>query len=333
MDLPITAELSVVSIPLRRPMRTAYGTLDRRTTVLVCVDGEPAGWGEAAPYPGQDEPIEALIEAARQGVATPTLAAALDEGVADIEARHGAVPLSVPPRRVIPMSVAVGIEGAVARVDELVDRGVTAFKLKVAPGATGHVAAIRRRHPDVVLGADGNQSFSDLRGGAWDDLVDSDLAYVEELFARGAERAARDFAETGIPHFADESVRTVADIEAVLASDLFGGVTIKPGRLGWSGALTARTLARAADTPWRASGLLETGLGRAYTDVLAAEADAFVSDVAPAEWFLTRDIVERSYVDGCVVLPEDVGVGVRPVPDLVSAVCVSRIDVTITTTT
>jgi hypothetical protein len=48
---------------------------------------------------------------------------------------------------------------------------------------------------------------------------------------------------------------------------------------------------RSVGKAWRASGLLETSIGRSFTNSLAGFADASVSDVAPASWFI-EDVVD-----------------------------------------
>lgn len=332
MDHPVTASLIVVSIPLVEPFRTATTVVDRRTVALVAI-GDPGGdgvvgWGEAAPFPGQDEAIDDLLEAAAAGTATPTLAAAIDEAVHDRRARADARDLVAGGRDRVPISVAVGIDGSRRRVDELVARGVGAFKVKVAPGAIRHVADIRAAHPDVVIGVDANGAFRSV-DGLLDVLIETRVAYAEELVADDFGGTLDPLAEAGITHFADESVRSIDDARRVLSSERYGGVTIKPGRLGWSGACAVRDLARDAGLPWRASGLLETGLGRAYSDRLASEPDAAVSDVAPAEWFLEAPIVPRIVENGHLLVPDGPGVGVVPDPEAVERYVVARREVTV----
>jgi O-succinylbenzoate synthase len=323
VETSVAAVLSVLSIPLIDPFRTADGVIDRRVVVLVAVGTDVIGWGEAAPYPGQDESVEALLEAASAGMMTPTLAAAVDQALADRRARTGLRSLGAPGASTVPVCVAVGIDDAANRVDELARRGVTRFKVKIAPGATDHLADIRREHPDIAIGVDGNRSFPSLDGTVGV-LSDVGVEFAEELLTQDAPGTSEPLTDVGIPHFADESIRTVDDARRILASGRFTGVTVKPGRLGWTGACAVRDMARAAGRPWRASGLLETGLGRAYTDRLAAEQDAFTSDVAPADWFLASAIAPRTVVDGRVVVPAGPGVGVEPDPDAMDRFLLDR---------
>lgn len=332
MDLPLDASLTVLSLPLTERFATATGDVETRVVALVRVGDEVAGWGEAAPYPGQDEPIDELLASARGGHASPTLAAALDQAVSDRAARLAGRPLSTPAHSTVPISVAVGIDGAAGRVDAAGDAGARAVKVKVAPGRIDHLPTIRSSHPDLIIGIDGNRSFTDVRDVV-DLAIDLDVAYAEELLADDAAGDIVALAEAGIPHFADESIRSVADARDAVESSRFTGLTVKPGRLGWSSAQAVVALARTAGVPWRASGLLETGIGRAYADRLAAEADAFVSDTAPASWFFPSDVTKRPVADGRVRVPEGPGLGVEPDRDAMAQYVVGEWDVRITSMT
>lgn len=305
-----------LEIPLQSPFSTATGTIESRSIVLVRVGPEPYGWGEAAPFPGQDEPIEEVIEAAKAGEWTPTLSAAVDQATADRDARVAGVWLGDEigaAMSQVPISLAVGLDDPMRGVMQAVDQGVSRFKLKIAPGRVGHVARIRRRFPDAVIGVDANGSFGSDTIGEIAVLSDVGVAYIEQPVVNLASMAVERLHEmVEFPVFADESVRSVADAERVLSLQPVDGVVVKPGRLGWFGALAVRDLANAAGKLWRASGLLETGVGRAYTDILAACPDAFISDVAPAEWFLETDVTGSRYRDGYVMVPSGPGLGINP---------------------
>ncbi len=272
-----------------------------------------------------------MLGAARAGETTPTLKAALDEATADRQSRLSGEPLS----RVIgatmetlPVSLAVGLDDPVAVVDRAVENGISRFKLKIAPGHVDHVAGIRDRFPDAVLGVDANGSFGSDTFSELFVLGDLGIAYIEQPVADLASTAAHRLHEiVGIPVFADEAVRSLADAQMALALSTVDGVVVKPGRLGWSGAVAVRQLANAAGKHWRASGLFETGIGRAYTDTLAACPDAFISDVAPAEWFLANDVTGSRFDAGSVTVPRGPGLGVEPDPDTLKGYLIERITV------
>ncbi len=305
-----------LDIPLREPFSTASGVVVSRSVALVRVGDEPFGWGEAAPFPGQDESMEELLGSAQSGEWTPTLEAAIDEARADRRARvagESLVDTIGATIETLPVSLAVGLSDPVEAVGRAVQRGVGRFKLKIEPGRVGHVAAIRSAHPDVLLGVDANGSFDSGTLRELEVLNNLDVAYLEQPVADFASQAARRVREMlDIPVFADESVRSANDAERLLSTELVDGVVLKPGRLGWTGALAVRALATEASRFWRVSGLLETGIGRAYSDILAACPDAFVSDVAPAEWFLARDVTDSRLRGGSIRVPNGPGLGVEP---------------------
>lgn len=308
------ATLFPIDVPLRQSFATATGVVSSRGCVLVRIHDEAGdGWGEAAPYPGQDESVGDLLTAAREGTATATLRAAIDEALSDLSARSLSEPLLAGGTPTLPMCVAVGIERASDTIESLVERGIARFKVKVAPGAIEHLLEVRQRHPGIVIGIDGNASFGDLDRYDLGIFHDVGLAFAEELFAEWVTGGAEMFTEmTGVPIFADESVRSIDDATRMLALPAVAGITVKPGRLGWRGALAVRDLANASGKLWRASGLLETGIGRAFTDHLAADESAFLSDVAPASLFLESAVAGESWGNGEVVVPSGPGLGVTP---------------------
>ena len=329
-DQPVT--IFHLEIPLRRPFATATGIVGSRSVALVRLGSDPPfGWGEAAPYPGQDESIAQMLQAAKAGDRTPTLSAALDEATADREARIKGVPLRDTigaTMSEVPISLAVGLaDDPVGVIEKAVGEGVNRFKLKIAPGRLEHIRAVRGLFPEVVVGVDANGSFDADTVGELAALGDLEIAYLEQpVDDLRSDAALRAREITGVPLFADESVRSVAGATRVLALDPVDGLVVKPGRLGWVGALAVRELANASGKLWRASGLLETGIGRAYTDTLAACPDAFVSDVAPAEWFLRADITESRHDGGHITVPSAPGLGVAPSPDLLDRYLVGRFD-------
>ena len=169
----------------------------------------------------------------------------------------------------------------------------------------------------MVIGVDANGSFDPTTVHDLAPLSDLGIAYLEQPVADFAAPETSSMKwPVDVPVFADESVRSVSDAAVVLGLEHVHGVVVKSGRLGWSGALVVAAMANASGKLWRASGLLETGIGRAFTDILAARPDAFISDVAPAEWFLEEDITGARNVGGSVVTPAGPGLGVEPNEDL-----------------
>lgn len=309
------ATLHCLEIPLRGPFETASGRVTVRSIGLVSVSRDgTTGWGEAAPYPGQDEPFGDVVVAARTGAMTPTLAAAMDEALRDLVARERGVSLSSElgaTHATVPVSVAVGMgDDVVGTVEEAWRSGVRRFKVKIVPGRTSHVADIRRLFPEAVLGADGNGSFDATTSHEILALAGLDLAFVEEPSATVDDSVAQRLREAGFTVFMDESIRSVSDAEQALASPGVSGIVVKPGRLGWNASVEVVRMARVAGRLWRASGLLETGVGRSFSLALAASSDAFISDIAPASWFFSYDVASQPIVEGELVVPTGPGTGI-----------------------
>ncbi len=310
----VDATLYQLELPLRTPFVTATGEVTRRMVGIVAITQEGVtGWGEAAPFPGQDEPFEAVMMAARNGGMTPCLAAAVDEAVCDSIARSRGErlvdELGASTQRV-PASVVVGIgDDAVDQVADAVASGIGRVKIKIAPGRLDHVRRIRARFPELTIGVDANGSFD---ASSWMELAalqDLEMSYLEQPFAHLNRREVGSLRGMGYAVFADESVRSVGDGVALLNDSDVDGIVIKPGRLGWQASIALAQLAREAGKRWRVSGLLESGIGRVYTDLLAAAHDAYLPDVAPADWFLASDIVTSRYEQGFVTIPDGAGTG------------------------
>ena len=318
---------------MRRAFVTADGpVVTRRLALVEVVGGGITGWGEAAPYPGQDESIDAVVDAARGKGTSRTLDAALDQAVADWCARHAGQSLATNGGGRIPISVAVGFDDPIETVGALVDKGIDRFKIKVGPGRVSHVARLRADHPEIVLGLDANRSFDAASISELDDLAGVGVAYIEEpIRRRDPETVGRLRSLLEAPIFVDESIMTWEDVRGALSDPTVDGITIKPGRLGWSGALEAAEAAEVAGKLWRASGLLESGIGRAFTDSLAWRSPAIsISDVAPAELYFDPDIAASRWLDdGTLRVPDGPGIGVEPIQAALDlhAVGVVEIDV------
>jgi L-alanine-DL-glutamate epimerase-like enolase superfamily enzyme len=311
----LESTLYQMDIPLLGAFSTATGRVSVRTVGLVSVSrGGTTGWGEAAPYPGQDEPFSDVIEAVRTGGMTPTLAAAIDEAVCDLVARERGESIAAEvgtPVDIVPVSIAVGVgEDALAVVDKAVAAGVGRVKVKVMPGRTDHVRDIRRQYGHLSIGIDGNGSFDSSTIAQILELQDESLAYVEQPCASLDDQATARLADAGFDVFADESVRSAGGAAEVLSIPAVAGVVVKPGRLGWQASVVVVQMAREVGKRWRASGLLETGIGRAFTESLAAASDAYLSDVAPVEWFLSFDVVPPRGGDGYVTVAQGPGSGI-----------------------
>ncbi len=334
----IRATLHHLSIPLKGPFHTATGVVGSREIGIIEaeIDGV-TGWGEAPPYPGQDESIEAVLEAVAIGSTTLTLGTAIEFALADAAARAKGESLGSimgVTREAVPASIAVSLGGDPrAVVESAAALGVGRFKVKVAPGHVLHVAEVIEAQPQAIVGLDANGSFDRSTIDELEAVADQGIAYLEQpCDPSDAATLERLRQIIDAPVFADETVRSAADAEDALSSPLIDGVVIKPARLGFAGSISTIAEVERRGKRWRASGLLESGVGRTYSDLFAALPTAFVSDVAPADWFFERDIVDSRFSEGQMVMPTGPGIGSTPDPELVARYLVHAYDATASVT-
>lgn len=323
-----------LAIPLKGRFHTAMGDIgERDISILELSIDDVVGWGEASPYPGLDEPFAELLTAAASHRTTPTLASAIELASADVSARVAGTSFAEDigaTRESVPASIAVGLGGdPSALVASAAHLGVQRFKVKIAPGHVLHVAEIMDSHPGTIIGLDANGSFDMATIGELESVADLPIAYLEQPCDPSDPATLERLKQiTDVPVFIDETIRTAKDAAVALDSTLVDGVVIKPGRLGLAASLATIEDVERRGKRWRSSGLLETGVGRAFSDAFAAIPSAFASDIAPADWFLERDIVENRFSDGAVSIPKGPGIGMAPDPEVLDRYRVSSIDVT-----
>lgn len=313
-----------LSVPLRRPFTTAAGTVDERGLVLVGVrDGDSVGWGEAAPYPGMTpDTVDGVWDSLTGELAlTPTAAAALEGAEADLAARTAGDPLwhtigGMP--RPLPTSLAIGLaDDPVERVAEVQPAAV---KVKIRNGDDlGRVEPLRRRYPELIVGVDANGCYS------WEDrdallrLDGLDVAYIEQPFAPDdLESHALLRGEIVADVVLDESIDGIEAVVGAIEADAADVVAVAPGRIGLAACRAAHDVALAAGLRIKASGLLESGIGRAHVLAVASLPGTAHSDLGDERWFLSeRTTVPGSTVDGGWIHASD-SPGIGEAPDLLA---------------
>jgi len=311
-----------LAIPLRKPFANAAITVDERRVVIVSITGDGnIGWGEAAPYPGvtPDTADDAWETLQRGSVLSPSAAAAIDEAAADLRARRDGMPMwesiggSLRP---IATSLAVGLdEDPVARLEAT---GAAGVKLKIRPGDdVARVAATRSDLPEVLIGVDANGSYRWEDRGALLELDGFGVDYIEQPFAAddlASHARLRDemVAAVALDETIDSEAAAIRAIEAG-ACDL---LVVKPSRVGLAASRAIHDIALAAGLRIKASGLLETEIGRASTLAVATLPAATRSDIAPSSWYLAGGVggVEHDSASDSIVPSNHPGIGFTPDP-------------------
>jgi len=232
---------------------------------------------------------------------------------------------------------ALGIDAAAGRlavsVAGLVDSGVRAIKLKIAPGWNFHpIQRIRASYGADVLGviADANGSFSPSDATLLARISDLDVMLEQPLPADDLEghRALR---RSGVGNVClDESVATATDVDRVLRHEAADVLCLKPGRLGGIDA-TRAVIRRCQELGVRAriGGMYSAALGGAVERALAVGLEQ--SDLAP-NGARFRDGIDLAAVDrpdehGRLPVWSAPGVGPEPAPDVIEKFAVSTLDV------
>lgn len=243
--------------PLKQPFQITGYTFDAIDVLLVTLERHGAiSRGEAAGiyYFGETpQSMIAQIEAVRapieNGIDRATLQSLLPAGGArnaldcamwELEAQLSGRPVwqlaGLQPPRPLLTTFTCGADTPWRMAEAA--RGYAqarAIKLKLTGKAedADRVIAVREAKPDVWLGVDANQGFDrDFLRQLMPTLVGAGVALIEQPFRVGAE-ALLDGFESPIPIAADESMRTLADLEG-----LVGRVSVVNIKLDKCGGLT-----------------------------------------------------------------------------------------------
>jgi o-succinylbenzoate synthase len=336
----MTVDVVPFDLPLRRPLSTARGDIDRRRGFVVrgtLGDGE--GVGEATPLPGwtesHDECRRALGLVTDLGAAlssgalddTPAARHAVALALFDARARASDEPLArflAGPRasvaNEVPVNATVGDATpgeTTTRVRDAVAAGHDCVKLKVGVGAVEtdveRLVAASEAAPGVGLRADANGAWSRPEAREFVESVSArgvDLDYVEQPLPADevAEHAAlRD--STDVRVAVDETLSAVS-VDEVLAAGAADVLVLKPMALGGP----ARTLSaaeRAAEAGVESVVTTTVDAVVARTGALhvaAALGDPPACGLATGE-LLARDLAAdpAPVVDGRMHLPEEPG--------------------------
>lgn len=362
-------DLREVHLPLRQPFVTAAGRTEvRRTLVLETRDEEGRrGWSECVALERPDylpetldlawetihrwfgprlleadldgpEDAEAILSRGVRGHAMAR--AALEMVCWELEAQRRELPLARllgGERESVEAGLVLGIqptlEELVAKARNAVAEGYRRIKLKIRPGADLEpLAAVRAAvGPKVALAADGNCAYGLEDVEHLRRLDELELQFLEQPLAWDdlVEHAALQRQLT-TPLCLDESVQSEGDARSLLELGAARVLNLKPARVGGLG--TARrihNLCRGRGVSVWCGGMLESGIGRAYTVALASlPGFTLPSDQAPSEHYWHRDLVRPGWTmdaEGRIRVPlERPGLGVDVDVDTVDDLTVRR---------
>lgn len=258
---------------LSRPFRISRGvrTAADVVTVTVAADGAE-GRGEGVPYPRYGESVESVmlqVEAMRgliaDGAGRADLLALMQPGAArnaldcalwDLEAKLTGKSVTTliaspaPGRIATALTVVIDTPEAMAR-DAAALAGAPLVKIKVNAEAPAEaIRAVRDAAPDAALIVDPNESWDEAMVRAvMPVLVECRIAVLEQPVPAESDGWLGGY-DSPVPICADESIHTVAELDAVAAR--YDAVNVKLDKAG--GLTAALTLAK--ETRARGLGLM-----------------------------------------------------------------------------
>jgi O-succinylbenzoate synthase len=352
-------ELVTVRLPVATPLRSASSRRVDRTVLLVhVIAAEAEGWAECvaeveptyAPefvegaalvlrhhllpraWAGPTGDALALgphLDAVR---GHPMARAALELAILDAQLRAaerslaswlGATASSVE------VGASLGLHDDVASLlaeaDQAIAAGAARLRVKIAPGQALEPLLALRDHvgADLPLQADANGTFHASHPDHMSELERLDalaLTCIEQPLAPddlvGHARLAL---RLRTPICLDESITSLAALDAAVALGACGILCLKPGRVGgWVAARAIHDRCVDLGLPVWVGGMLETGIGRAANLAVAGlPGMTLPPDIDPRGRF-RPDLADprRPGPDGRVAVPDDPGTGATPSADL-----------------
>ncbi len=333
-----------MDIPLRDPFVVATGTrvVAENVFVRVTLQSGVCGFGEAAPFPevgGEDRPscIDTLAllapslvrhpihnyrqlaqQMADQAPGHPAARCGLETALLDAYCHSTGVPMwefwggtDVRPRETditIPISA---MDDTLTLARHWHQKGFRLFKMKIGTDVDSdirRVEAVHKALPDVAFIGDGNQGFSREECLAFADGLrrfGGKLLLLEQPVERNdLESLAYIRRTTGIPVAADESVRSLADVLAVVDHQAADYVNIKIMKTGVLEATEIASFALKSGLRLMIGGMIESRLAMGCSFSLVLGMNGFDVLDLDTPLLLASDPIQGGYrYDGPMLQP------------------------------
>jgi O-succinylbenzoate synthase len=255
---------------------------------------------------------------------------AVDSALWDLRARAADRPLCVElGGRVRPVTVGatIGIESSVDALVEAAarayDHGYRRVRIKIRPGwDLVPVHAVRAAFPDLPVIADANAAYSPADAERLRQLDDLDLLAIEQPFGRSMIDATVQLQHNmRAPICLDESVKSLAELQAFVRRTACRMVNIKVGRVGGlTEAIRIHDLCHDEGIPAFVGAKYDFGIGR-WTNLALATLPGITlpSDVGPSARYYFHDGAEPTvepHRPGLVQPLNAAGIGAIPTGDL-----------------
>jgi O-succinylbenzoate synthase len=328
------AELFIVELPLIHPFSLSFGTIKKRSTIIIKLTSDDGlvGWGEAAPLPVplysyETVDVDTLIlkqylipavlgksfDSAQQFRASYVHVRGYNFAKSGLESAFWSL-LSL--QKNIPLAkllggkraeIAVGesigihptIKETLAEIELRLSEGYRRTKVKIKPGwDTKLVDAIRKEFGDIPLMVDGNSAYTLSDSTVFENLDQYGLMMIEQPLG---DTDIIDHASLQVklktPLCLDESILSAEDARKAIEIGACGIINIKPGRVGGLvESIAIHNICAQKNIPVWCGGMLESGIGRA-ANIAVSTLDNFSlpADMSPSSVFYTEDIIDPTY--------------------------------------
>lgn len=343
-------ELRKIQLPYVRPFETSGWRETGSYAVIVRLEAEGfVGWGESpvgsSPFYNEENTSTAwaiqreflasmLLETDLNGPGDVTPAFAKVRGnrmakaglefacwdlFGNVQGRSLAQMLGGTRDRVA-VGVSVGIQKNIdtllAVVEDYLSEGYDRIKLKIKPGwDVEPTRAVRERWPDLKLQVDANSIYDLSDAPHLAELDQFDLLLVEQPLAHDdILDHAKLRPQLKTPLCLDESIVSSEHARWAIELDACDIINIKPSRIGGlSDSVRIHDLAQAAGLAVWHGGMLESGIGRAFSVALASLPNfTLPGDISANSRYFPRDIVYNPFTlnsDSTLTVPTAPGCG------------------------
>lgn len=328
------AELFIVELPLIHPFTVSFGTIKRRSTIIIkLTDSEGRiGWGEAAPLPVplySYETVDVDVLILKQYLFPAIVGKSFDTAdefrssyravrgynfakcgiesafwcLLSLEQNKSLSQLFGGTRKKIGVGESIGIgetiDVTLIEIQKRIHEGYQRIKVKIKPDWDVRlVKRIRKKFGNIPLMVDGNSAYTLKDTGVFRELDQFELMMVEQPLGDMDiidHATLQKTIKTSI--CLDESILSVEDARKAIEIHACKIINIKPGRVGgFVESIRIHDYCNLHNIPVWCGGMLESGIGRAFNIALSSLPNfSLPADMSPSSIFYTEDIIEPTY--------------------------------------
>ena len=322
-----------LSMQLRSPFETSFGSIDTRDCILLEADADGiVGYGECAVDrdPGFSyETTQTAWHVLRDFLAPAILGEELEDAH-DLQSRlnfargHPMAKAGLEmalwdllgkvsgqslrqllggERLAVDVGVSVGLQPnpqlLVETVEKYLSQGYRRIKIKIKPGRDiGDTTAVRSAYPNLLLQVDANSAYTLESAEALKPLDELDLLLIEQPLAEDDlwdhSQLQKQFRT---PLCLDESILSARHARQALEMGACRVVNIKSGRVGGlAQSVAIHDLCQSLGVPVWCGGMLETGVGRAANLALASLPNfKLPGDISATDRYYYEDITQEQF--------------------------------------